>query len=131
MGGNITHCPVSNRLLNSGRLEIENIDKNMLTLGTDGLSSNMSLSLWDEMRAALMMHSKANLQKLASLLLKMATCNGAEALGLNSGVIKKDKFADLIVCKLDCDLDNVEDVALQLILHTKFAKATYVAGDEI
>jgi len=131
MGGNITHCPVSNRLLNSGRLEIENIDKNMLTLGTDGLSSNISLNLWDEMRAALMMHTKADLQKLAPLLLKMSTSNGAKALNLNSGEIKKDKFADLIVCSLGGDLENVEDIALQLILHTKFTKATYIAGEKI
>ncbi|HIP30470.1 MAG TPA: metal-dependent hydrolase, partial [Sulfurospirillum arcachonense] len=131
IGGSVTHCPVSNRLLGIGRLEIENIDKTMLNLGTDGLSSNISLNLWDEMRAALMMHFKGDLNKLAPLLIKMSTCNGAKALNLNCGEISKDKFADFIVCEVQDDLENIEDIALELILHTKFTKATYVAGEKI
>ena len=131
IGGSVTHCPVSNRLLGIGRLEIENIDKTMLNLGTDGLSSNISLNLWDEMRAALMMHFKGDLNKLAPLLIKMSTCNGAKALNLNCGKISKDKFADFIVCEVQDDLENIEDIALELILHTKFTKATYVAGEKI
>ena len=131
IGGSVTHCPVSNRLLGLGRLEIENIDKTMLNLGTDGLSSNISLNLWDEMRAALMMHFKADLNKLAPLLLKMSTSNAANALNLNCGEISKDKFADFIVCEVQDDLENIEDIALELILHTKFTKATYILGEKI
>ncbi|MCF6172545.1 MAG: metal-dependent hydrolase, partial [Campylobacteraceae bacterium] len=96
MGGFITHCPVSNRLLNSGRLAIENIDKDMLNLGTDGLSSNISLSLWDEMRGALMMHFLGNLDNLSEQLLKMSTTNAANALGLNNGALEVNKDADII-----------------------------------
>jgi len=83
------------------------------------------------MRAALMMHFKADLNKLAPLLLKMSTSNAANALNLNCGEISKDKFADFIVCEVQDDLENIEDIALELILHTKFTKATYVAGEKI
>lgn len=131
IGGSVTHCPVSNRLLGIGRLEIENIDKKMLNLGTDGLSSNISLNLWDEMRAALMLHFKADLKKLAPLLIQMTTTNAANALNINAGEITKDRFADFIVCELSGNLENIENIALELILHTKFTKATYVAGEKI
>jgi cytosine/adenosine deaminase-related metal-dependent hydrolase len=131
IGGSVTHCPVSNRLLGIGRLKIENIDQTMLNLGTDGLSSNTSLNLWDEMRAALMMHFKGDLNKLAPLLIQMSTKNAANALNLNCGEISKDKFADFIVCQVQDDLEHIENIALELILHTKFTKATYVAGEKI
>ncbi len=130
LGGFITHCPVSNRLLNSGRLEIENIDKDMLNLATDGLSSNISLSLWDEMRAALMLHSQANIDKLSKRLLKMSTKNAAEALGLNNGVLEIGKDADILVVKLADKLIN-DDLATQLILHTKKAEKIYINAEEI
>ena len=130
IGGSVTHCPVSNRLLGIGRLEIENIDKKMLNLGTDGLSSNISLNLWDEMRMALMLHHKGDFENLAPLLLKMSTINGANALNLEAGEITENKLADFIVCEVPEDT-QVEDLPLQLILHTKFTKATYVAGEKI
>ena len=128
IGGSITHCPVSNRLLGIGRLEIENIDKSMLNLGTDGLSSNISLNLWDEMKMALMLHHKGEFEKLAPLLLKMVTTNAASALNLNAGEIKEGKFADFIVCEVDSDEKNL---TLNLILQTKYTKATYIDGEKI
>ena len=130
LGGFITHCPVSNRLLNSGRLEIENIDKDMLNLATDGLSSNISLSSWDEMRAALMLHSQADIDKLSKRLLKMSTKYAAEALGLNNGVLEVGKDADILVVKLADKLIN-DDLATQLILHTKKAEKIYINAEEI
>ena len=126
--GSITHCPVSNRLLGVGRLEIENIEKSMLNLGTDGLSSNISLNLWDEMKMALMLHHKEDFSKLAPLLLHMVTRNAAKALHVEAGEITEGKFADFIVCDIDSDQDNL---ALNLILQTKFTKATYIAGEKI
>jgi len=129
IGGSITNCLVSNRLLGVGKLSIKNIEN--LTIGTDGLSSNISLNLWDEMRAVLFSHEKMQINTLAKKILKAVTINGANALNLNCGEIKKEKHADLIVCKLPDDLENIEDIALQLILHTKFTKATYIAGEQI
>ncbi len=130
LGGFITHCPVSNRLLDSGRLEIENIDKNRINLATDGLSSNISLNLWDEMRSALMMHFKGGLQSLSNQLIKMSTINGAKALGLNNGILKIGKDADIITLKLPDKLKN-DDLATQIILHTKKVEKIYINGEEI
>ncbi|MDR0762098.1 MAG: metal-dependent hydrolase, partial [Campylobacteraceae bacterium] len=68
----VAHCPRSNALLGTGALDIKNINA-LLTLGTDGLSSNISLNLWDEMRAALFTHQNHELNSLAILLLQAAT----------------------------------------------------------
>jgi len=131
LGGFITHCPTSNRLLNSGRLGIENIDKDMLNLGTDGLSSNISLSLWDEMRRALMLHFLADLNKLSIQLLKMSTKNGAVALGLNNGVLQSGKDSDIICLTLSDKIESTDELATQIILHTKEADKIYINGEKI
>ncbi len=131
MGGYITHCPVSNRLLNSGRLNIENINEDMLNLGTDGLSSNISLSLWDEMRSALMVHFSEDIEKLSIQLLKMCTINGAKALKLNNGTIQNEKDADLIVFGLPDELIVTDNLATQIILHTKKVEKIFINGEEI
>jgi len=131
INGTITHCPVSNRLLGVGKLLIEDIDNKMLNLGTDGLSSNISLNLWEEMRNALMIHYKKDLNKFSFELLKMCTNNAANALNINAGEIKEQKFADFIVCQLSDSIDNLQDIPLSLILHTKFTKQTYINGEEI
>jgi len=87
MGGSITHCPRSNRLLGVGTLALEALRKDAinLTLATDGLSSNTSLSLWDEMRSALMMHASIPLHALSKTLLQSVTCNAAQALNVPCG----------------------------------------------
>lgn len=131
IGGYITHCPVSNRLLGVGRLAIEKIDKNLLNLGTDGLSSNISLNLWDEMRAALMLHHKGDFNKLAPLLLKMSTTNAAQALNINAGSLEKNRFSDILVCKLPDKIESNKDLALQLILHIQNPSQIFIAGEEI
>lgn len=129
IGGSVTNCLVSNRLLGVGKLSIRDIEN--LTIGTDGLSSNISLNLWDEMRAILFSHEKMEIHTLAKKLLKASTSNGSKALSLNCGEIAKDKFADFIVCELADDIEELEDIPLALVLHTKFTKATYIAGEKI
>jgi len=131
LGGFITHCPTSNRLLNSGRLSIENIDKEMLNLGTDGLSSNISLSLWDEMRRALMLHNLGNIDELSTQLLKMSTKNAATALGLNSGEFASGKDSDIICLTLPDTIESAQELVTQLILHTKVAQKIYINGEKI
>ena len=127
--GTITHCPVSNRLLGNGRLPIEHVKR--LTIGTDGLSSNISLSLWDEMRAALMMHVYGPLDLLARKLLVAATREGARALERNSGEIELFRDADLIAVTLPDGVERTEDLPLQLLLHAKEAKLVYVGGEAV
>lgn len=125
--GSITHCPVSNRLLGNGKLDIETVG--MLTLGTDGLSSNNSLNLWDEMRAALMLHSDINLSALADRLLYAATANGGKALGQRSGRLESGYDADIITVTLPDKVWRIEELAQQLILHTQKADMIYIKGE--
>lgn len=128
----LTHCPVSNRLLGVGALDVEAVEKEKinLTLGTDGLSSNISLSLWDEMRCALMMHPHKELNALAKTLLQSVTCNAAHALRLPCGALKEGLASDMIVVTLpqECVL---EALPLQLILHTKQTHLTFIDGEEL
>ncbi len=124
--GYITHCPVSNRLLHNGRLPVEEVEK--LTLGTDGLSSNISLNLWDEMRAALWMHSMIEPNTLAKKLLLAATREGAAGLMRNSGELELFKDADIIVTRLPQKVAQPEQLPLQTLLHTKEAEMVYIAG---
>lgn len=127
----VTHCPVSNRLLGVGKLDLEAVSEQgiNLTLGTDGLSSNISLSLWDEMRSALMLHPTCELITLAKTLLQSVTCNASKALQLPCGVLEKERYADIIVATLpqECEL---ADVPLQLILQTKHTHLTFINGEK-
>ena len=122
---------MSNRLLGVGVLSLEAISQQdiNLTLGTDGLSSNISLSLWDEMRSALMMHAASPLSELANMLLQSVTCNAAKALQLSCGSLKEGLFADFIVATLPQTCE-AKEVALQLILHTHQTHTTYINGEK-
>ncbi len=123
--GYITHCPVSNRLLGNGILDIYKVRN--LTIGTDGLSSNFSLNLWDEMRTALFMHANVDLYELSKKLLIGATKEGAKSLKRESGEIGKNFDADIIILKLP-DKASKNDLALEVLLHTKEAKRVYIGG---
>ena len=66
-------------------------------LGTDSLASNKSLNYFDELRAAQKM-----LPEIGPLdLLKMATRFGAQALGVDAGVLAPGKKADIIGLKME------------------------------
>ncbi len=129
MYGTITHCPRSNRYLGNGRLEIEKLSH--FTLATDGLSSNDSLNLWDEMRGALMLHHQAPLSLLAKRLLEASTSQGAKALKLNKGMIKEGKEADLIMIRLPDDIEEGISLPLALVLFAKEAEKVYILGEKI
>nr|WP_227656222.1 metal-dependent hydrolase [Campylobacter bilis] len=124
----ITHCAFSNRLLSQKSLDLKKVLKKGLNvhLGTDGLSSNISLSLLDEMRANLLVHKDFDLLKLAPKLLQMATLYPARALNLNLGELKKGKIADFSVFKLgECEKSQA---ALQFILNAKEVDKLFIKG---
>jgi cytosine/adenosine deaminase-related metal-dependent hydrolase len=127
----VIHCPRSNRLLNCGKLDVTSVEN--LLLGTDGLSSNNSLSILDELKSALYMHTDIEPKKLAVKLIDAVTTNGADALNLDIGKIKKNFFADFAVFKLPNDLnsDSSEDIALNTIIHCTSANAVYIGGKEV
>ena len=128
----ISHCLVSNRVLNNPLLDLKTVIQNNIPLciGTDGLSSNISLNIWDELRSALFAHMDFDVLKLAKYLLIAATRNGAYALGLkDSAYLKNGKNADLITIVLPDSVENVEQLPLELILHTKKVKSGYINGE--
>lgn len=100
----IAHNPVSNAKLASGICPVVKYIKNGInvSLGTDGAGSTNNLDMFEEMKLC------SYLQKINSLesscidaytVLKMATINGAKALGLDDviGTVEVGKDADLII----------------------------------
>jgi cytosine/adenosine deaminase-related metal-dependent hydrolase len=130
MNATIIHCPKSNRLLNNTSLNLNYLDDISLAMGTDGLSSNNSLSLFDEMQSALFIHRTNDINDLSKRLLTASTNGGAKALGLNKGQVAKGKDADLISFSLP-DTCSEEDIATAVILHTKQVDKTYIQGKHI
>ncbi len=126
-GHSIAHCPRSNRYLGCGRLAIEDLPL-PFTVATDGLSSNDSLNILDELRAAIMLHNDIPIQELATTLLKSVTSDAADILGLDCGKIEKDKLADFAVITLKERPKRVEELALWTVLHTKEVSEVYIEG---
>ncbi len=129
-GHSVVHCPRSNRLLGCGRLSLETLREADVawTLGTDGLSSNTSLNLWEEMRAAVSLHHTAPLEPFALELLRAATSRAAEALGLSTGCIAEGRPADFITLKLPGAVDSADALPLQAVLHTNRAQTVTIQG---
>jgi 5-methylthioadenosine/S-adenosylhomocysteine deaminase len=104
----VAHCPTSNMKLASGISPAAQLSARgvRIGLGTDGAASNNRLDLFQEMRHAGLL-AKASSGDAAVLnaheLLRMATLNGAAALGLDNriGSIQVGKAADLCAVRLD------------------------------
>ena len=129
LGASINHCVTSNRILNNSKLDLSRLKDIPFTIGTDGLSSNNSLSMFDELRNVLMIHSNENIVDFSKILLKAATLNAAKALGLNKGSLEKDLDSDMIVFTLPDEVEDMDDLAMQIILHTKFMDKTIIGGE--
>ena len=125
----INHCVSSNRFLNNSRLNLESLGNIPFSIGTDGLSSNNSLSMFDELRVALYAHYEKNIIKFSKTLLNAATVNGAKALGVNKGSLIKDFDADIIGFCLPDKIEEVEDIYMQIILHTKYVDKIVIGGE--
>ncbi|MDO8643437.1 MAG: amidohydrolase family protein [bacterium] len=130
----VVHCPRSNTRLRLGKAPVQKILAAGIpvALGTDLSFQNDSVSLWDEMRAALELHGGgANAPVSASEILEMATLGGASALGMESeiGSLEKGKKADFIVVASHENIP-LEELAGWLIRHTRegAVKKVYVDG---
>ena len=98
----VLSCPQSNLKLASGIAPLKVMMDHgiQVALGTDGASSNNNLSMWEEMTYASYLQKGATLDPTvlpAMESLKLATRNGAQALGLNSGSLEAGRDADLII----------------------------------
>ncbi len=106
-GVQVAHCPESNLKLASGFCPVQkllNAEINV-ALGTDGAASNNDLDMFSEMRtAALLAKAVAKDARAVSAAqaLRMATINGAKALGLDNetGSLEVGKAADIIAVDL-------------------------------
>ncbi|WP_291950825.1 metal-dependent hydrolase [Campylobacter sp.] len=127
----ITHCAMSNKFLSKKTFKLKQNLKYKINihLGTDGLSSNTSLSMLDEMRANLLIHNNFELENFAKILILMATNKAAKALNLNLGEIKKDKIADFSVFALPSSA-NLNQLPLQFILQSKEVSKLFIEGKE-
>jgi 5-methylthioadenosine/S-adenosylhomocysteine deaminase len=122
-GVHVVHCPESNLKLASGFCPAHELDKAgvNLCLGTDGAASNNDLDMFSEMRSAALL-GKAVAGEASALpaetVLRMATINGARALGLEQeiGSLEPGKSADIIAVDLgDLETQPVYHPASQLI----------------
>jgi len=107
----IVHCPESNMKLVSGACPVDQLLKRNINvaLGTDGAASNNDLDMISEMRSAAFLGKlTANDPKALSAIstLRMATVNGAKALGIHhvTGSLAAGKAADFIAI----DLEQIE-----------------------
>ncbi len=106
-GGHIVHCPESNLKLASGFCPVQKLLKAgvNVAIGTDGAASNNDLDMFGEMRAAALL-AKAVAGDAsavsAATVLRMATLNGAKALGLDEeiGSLLPGKAADITAVHL-------------------------------
>src|ERR1043165_1970929 len=120
---NVAHCPSSNLKLGSGIAPIVKLLEQgvSVSLGADGAACNNRLDMFTEMRTAALLQ-KALLQRPevlpASRALRMATIDGARALGLDTeiGSIEVGKRADVAVVRLDrLHSTPVEDVVSAVV----------------
>jgi len=100
----VVHNPESNMKLASGIAPVPDMLSRGITvgIGTDGCASNNNLDLFSEMDTAAKLHKVSTMDPTvmdALSVVKMATIDGARALGIDHAVgsIEKGKKADFIV----------------------------------
>lgn len=140
-GASVVHCPESNLKLASGFCPaVRLLDAGVnVALGTDGAASNNDLDMFSEMRTAALL-AKGVVRDAsampASSALRMATLNGARALGISdtTGSLETGKAADIVAI----DLGGLESQPLyrpisQLVYATGRENVTdvWVAGKQL
>lgn len=104
---NVAHCPSSNLKLGSGLARVAEMlaRKIPVSLGADGAPCNNRLDMFTEMRTAALLQKLAHGPEVlpAARVLRMATIDGARALGLEQeiGSIEAGKRADVTVVELN------------------------------
>lgn len=133
-GVNVIHCPESNLKLASGFCPIAELTQAgvNVALGTDGNASNNDLDMLGEMHTAALLakavaHDASAIP--ASQALRMATINGAKALGLDKivGSLEVGKAADIIAVDLGgLDSQPLYDPVSHLVYCTTRQQVTHV-----
>ena len=103
---NVAHCPSSNLKLGSGIAHVAEMleRETSVSLGADGAACNNRLDMFTEMRTAALLQKALHGPEVlpAAKALRMATIDGARALGLDKeiGSLEVGKHADVIVVDL-------------------------------
>lgn len=137
----VIHCPESNLKMASGFCPVANlVESNInVALGTDGAASNNDADMFSEMRMAALL-AKAVIKDAsalpASYALRMATLNGAKALGIDdiTGSLIKGKAADITAVYLgDPETQPLYHPVSQLVYSCGRDKVTnvWVAGKQL
>jgi len=140
-GGHVVHCPESNLKLASGFCPVQSLHTAGINvaLGTDSAASNNDLDMLGEMRTAALL-GKAVCNDASALpahtVLKMATLNGARALGIDAdvGSLVTGKWADIAAVRLDTiETQPVYDPVSQLVYASGREQVTdvWVAGQHL
>lgn len=124
---NVAHCPVSNLRLGCGIAKIKSFLENGInvSLGTDGQGSGSNLDMFETMKHTALLQKGINEDATcltAYEVIKMATINGAKALGIENktGSIEKGKKADLIILDLNSIITQpVNDVFSNIVYNAK------------
>tara|TARA_R110002051_G_scaffold16719_3_gene50059 strand:+ start:125072 stop:126418 length:1347 start_codon:yes stop_codon:yes gene_type:complete len=134
-GSAIAHCPISNAKLASGVARVPEMLAAGLTvgLGTDGPVCNNSLSLFEEMKFSSLIQKATRLDATvlpAEQMLRMATINGARALGLerNIGSLEVGKRADLLL--LDLNMPNMTPAEIDIQGGNVLWNLVFAAGSQ-
>lgn len=102
-GAKVAHCPTSNMKLASGQAMPYAAMKEaglVMGLGTDGAASNNNLDMWEAMKFAGLFQKFAHRDPSvmpAHEAYQIATLGGANALGIDAGLVQTDRLADLIL----------------------------------
>lgn len=137
----VIHCPESNLKLASGFCPVERLWSAgvNVAIGTDGAASNNNLDLLGETRTAALL-AKAVAQSASALnahqALRMATLNGARALGLDAqtGSLEVGKLADITAFNFnDLSVQPIYDPVSQLIYAAgrNCVTAVWVGGKQL
>lgn len=118
-GAGIIHCPRSNAFFNSKKLPLKKVLESGIpvSLGTDSLYSNKSLSILDELKYAKKIHPDVSSKDLFF----MATINGARALSFPdvTGTLEPNSYGDFTVFKIDKNITVNESNIYDNILSFK------------
>ncbi|MBI3574291.1 MAG: amidohydrolase family protein, partial [Gammaproteobacteria bacterium] len=138
---NVLHCPESNLKLASGTCPVSKLLKAgvNVALGTDGAASNNDLDMLGELRTAALLAKGAAFDPTvvpAHTALRLATLNGAKALGLEThiGSLTPGKSADIAAIDLSALFTQpVYDPVSQIVYSATRDQVTdvWVAGKRL
>lgn len=137
-GVTIAHNPQSNMKISSGVAPITRMIEQgaLVTVATDGPCSNNDLDMWEELRTAAFLQKSATADPTALSayeVLKLATANGARAMGWGDGelgVLREGALADVIVVDMQKPhLQPIHDAVSNLVYCGKASDVDTVIVD--